>query len=97
MHGNYARDMARWREGESPELTIRIREIDGTRRLLLVIDDQEIYSCPSADVVFWGMKIAALMRCDDQENILRRLRAVDSLRLPGAVMGSTYGPDEDDD
>jgi len=86
-NGAYDKDLGHWRQRPDRELTLRVRPSGEHKVMVLMIDGQEIYSCASQDVVFWAMRIAALLECDGQEQILRRLRAIDDMRPLGREMG----------
>lgn len=78
------------------EVTMLIRGADGSRRVTIRHEGQEVYSCPSDDVVFWAMRVATLLGCDRLEQIIRRLRAIDEVRPLGMQMGPGLHNDEED-
>lgn len=91
-NGSYDKDLGLWRQRLEKEVTLRLRPVGEHQVMVICIEGQEIYSCASQDVVFWAMKVAALLECDEQEQILRRLRAIDDLRPMGRKMGHQDGP-----
>jgi hypothetical protein len=78
-NGSYDKAVGLWRQDEEREIAVRVRLVGKRRYVAIAINDQEIYSAPSHDIAFWGMKIAALLDCDQQELILRTLREAERL------------------
>ena len=87
-NGAYDTDLGLWRQRDHKEITLKLRPVGEHRVMVISVEGQEVYSCASQDVVFWAMKVAALLECDQQDQILRRLRAIDAMRPLGRKMGS---------
>lgn len=85
-----------WAVNEPVEVTLKIRGADGKRRVTIVHEGEEVYSCPSSDVVFWALRTATLLGCDRLEQIVRRLRAIDEIRPHGMQMGPVLRNDKED-
>jgi hypothetical protein len=87
VNGSYDKEVNAWGQRPDRQLLLKVRTVGTRRRLIVEVHGQEVYSCPSDDVVCWAMRIASMLDCDDLEQILRRLGAIDELRPKGYQMG----------
>jgi hypothetical protein len=87
VNGSYDKEVNAWSRRPDRELLLKVRNLGKRRQLVVEVAGQEVYSCPSDDVVCWAMRIASMLDCDELEQILRRLGAIDELRPRGQQMG----------